>query len=157
MKFKKIVILLISVLTFGVYLAVISTPLYPGRLTVDINNTTLKTISGAVLEFEAADNTVVLPDIKPFERIILKAPSRIAEKPLKTRVFLNYNNQKAEILGEYHALNGDKYNGDVSQFAKAKIHANSITASTTSSVFSIIPYLNLKPYIRTIDMDTQSK
>ena len=157
MKFKKIVILLISVLTFGVYLAVISTPLYPGRLTIDINNTTLKTIRGAVLEFEAANSTVILPDIKPFERIIVKAPSKIAEKPLKTRVFLNYNNQRTEILGEYHALNGDKYNKDVSQFAKAKIHADYIIASTSSSFFSIIPYINLKPYIRTIDMDTYNK
>ena len=153
MKLKKIIVCALFVLVLALYFKAISTPLYPGRLTVDINNTTLMTISNAVLEFESANNTLVLPDIKPLERIIIVAPSKIAERPLNTRVFLNYNDQRTEILGEYHALNGDKYNNDTCQFAKAILHNKSISSSTSSGIFGINAYTNIKPYMRIIDMD----
>ena len=127
--------------------------MYEGRLTIDINNTTFTTISGATLEYELIDKVVKLPQIKPLERLIVIAPTGVSDKPLKTRVFINYNGESKEILGEYYTLSGNKYNTDIMQCTKIKIKHKGIVVQR-NNMFNVKSYINLKPYLRIIDMDS---
>ena len=151
-KQKKILIILMGLLISLLYLKGTSGPVYNGRLTIDINNTTLKTINEATLEYESVGKIVKLPSIKPLERLIIVAPTNISDKPLKTRVFMNCNGTKEEILGEYHILDGSRYNVDTAQFVQTTVKQNAIKVKE-NSLFSLRKYINLKPYIRRIDMD----
>lgn len=147
---KRFFIVLISLIIFCIYFKHTSMPMYAGRFTIDINNTTFKTIDGATLEYESANKVITLPKIKPMERLIIIAPTDISDKPLKTRVVLNYKTAKKEIMGEYHILNGSKFNSDISQFAKVMILKNKISVGKNNVLNG---FISLKPYIRVIDMN----
>ena len=76
-KTKKVFTVLISLIIFCIYFKHTSMPMYAGRFTIDINNTTFKTIDGATLEYESANKVITLPKIKPMERLIIIAPTEI--------------------------------------------------------------------------------
>ena len=82
-----------------VYFRLTAVPIYEGRFTVDINNTTSQYIEGAVIEYEAVGESVTLPTVKPYERLIVVMPKKIGDKPQRSRVFLKYNGIAEEILG----------------------------------------------------------
>ena len=53
-------------------------------------------------------------------------------------------------MGEYHILNGSKFNSDISQFAKVIILKNKISVKENNVLNG---FISLKPYIRVIDMN----
>ncbi len=143
-RLKLVLFIVIGVTLLLGYLALIDGPTYPGHLTLDINNTTHSTISGATLLYEVPNISLELPDIKPFERVIIIPPYDICGKPLKTRIFLNYDGKSAEIVGEFYSIYGDRFNADVRQTGWATIHKDKIDNCST----------DYKPYFRIIDMNT---
>lgn len=148
---KKILRLFLIILLFILILSyfwIIRTPLRPGQLTLDLNNATFSTISGATLEYVNADVVLQLPDIKPFERVIIIPPDDICGKAMKTPVIIKYNENCAMILGEFHSLYGDKYNTDVVQVADAKFYCDKIKVP-------FIGLFHIKPYFRIIDMNKE--
>ena len=133
-----------------VYFRLTAVPIYEGRFTVDINNTTSQYIEGAVIEYEAVGESVTLPTVKPYERLIVVMPKKIGDKPQRSRVFLKYNGITEEILGEFHILTGATQNTEVGQFAKAKIDKDGI-----NDIKLYFSDKELKPYFRIIDMDKE--
>lgn len=130
-------------------------PTYPGRLSLDVSNNTWDTISGLKLTYSNSNKIVELPDIKPQERLIILAPSDVYDKPTSSTIFLNYNNQQYTLIGEYHSVNGGKYNLDVIQCAKVIVKENKINILENQEV-SFIKQFNIKPYFRVIDLETVS-
>lgn len=126
-----------------VYLMLTGTPRYDGQLTLDINNTTFSVISGASLEYEETGTILPLPDIKPFERVIIIPPYDICGKPMQTRLFINYQGSRFTILSEYHSLYGAKYDTNLAQSGYATFYRDKIK----EGMFSF------KPYFRIIDMN----
>ena len=143
---KLIKRMLVFVLLCFVYCWIITPPTYEGKLTIDLNNTTLETLHGITLEYESANKEVEIVDIRPLERVIVIPPNDVCEKPMKTRIFIKYNDMRKEIIGEYYSIFDDLHNQDVKQYAKAKIYENRIAVPLYGSIF-------LKPYIRIIDMN----
>ena len=115
----------------------------PGQLTLDLNNATFSTISGATLEYVNAEAILELPDIKPFERVIIIPPDDICGKPMETPVIIKHNGNSEVILGEFHSLYGDKYHKDLCQMGKATFFYKKIKTSA----------FHIKPYFRIIDMN----
>ena len=159
------------------YFRMTNTPVYEGRFTVDINNTTSQYIEGAVIEYVTVGESVKLPTVKPHERLIVVMPKKIGDRPRRSRVFLKYNGITEEILGEFHILTGAKYDTDLAQYAKVKIKKDSLVSYPQDMYFNLKTYceillssylpaniirtfalpnnLNLKPYFRIIDMDKE--
>ena len=133
------------------YFRMADTPVYEGRFTVDINNTTSQYIEGAVIEYVTVGESVTLPTVKPYERLIVVMPKGIGKKPMITPILLNYKGRSREILDEFYVLNGDKYNADVGQLAKAKIVNGDIEYLYPYDLFD----MHIKPYFRIIDMDKE--
>ena len=143
-RLKIILFIVLGIVLLFNYFALIDTPLYPGHLTLSINNNTFSAISGATLLYEVPNITLELPDIKPFERVIIIPPYDICGKPLKTRIFLNHDGKSGQIVGEFYSIYGDRSNSDVRQTGWATIHKNKIDDCST----------DYKPYFRIIDMNT---
>lgn len=178
-KSKKRIVLyvILCLIIVIVYFRITDNPAYEGRFTVDINNRTSQKIEGAILEYEAVGESVTLPTVKPYERLIVIMPKKIGDKPQRSRVFLKYNGITEEILGEFHILTGAKYDIDLAQYAKVKIKKDSLVSYPQDMYFNLKTYceillssylpaniirtfalpnnLNLKPYFRIIDMDKE--
>ena len=153
MKFiKKLLIIILLLLIAVVYFNYTEMPTYKGQLSLDLNNCTNKTLTDVFIEFEGSEKKLVLPEIKPHERIIAIAPSDIFDTPRKTRVFIYYNNKRSELLGEYHARNNAKYDTDIAQYARVKFYNNSVKI-LFKGLFDIRSKINIKPYFRVIDMN----
>lgn len=135
------------------YLTNISTPLYSGRLVIDLTNNTWKNIEGATLRFGQSDTIITIPIISPQERVILIAPTNIFDKPVKTTVSIQYQGQSYYLLDEYYALTGDIYNADTQQVAKAVFNTENINVFDTIGFMNFTTFINIKPYSRVIDMN----
>lgn len=148
--------LIIILIILCVYFKCTAMPIYNGRLSIDINNTTFSEISNAMLYYETANVMVSLPDIRPLERVIVLAPVNISNKHMNTRVFVDYNGEKKEILGEYHTMTESEYNADYAQYARMKIKKKRFIVAE-KGLFDFGSYFNIKPYFRVIDMDKIDK
>ena len=135
-----------------VYFRLTAVPIYEGRFTVDINNTTSQYIEGAVIEYEAVGESVTLPTVKPYERLIVVMPKKIGDRPRRSRVFLKYNGITKEVLGEFHILTGSTQNTEVGQYTRVKISNGDIEHLYSYDLFDD---MHLKPYFRIIDMDKE--
>ena len=133
------------------YFRMADTPVYEGRFTVDINNTTSQYIEGAVIEYEAVGESVTLPTVKPYERLIVVMPKKIGDRPQGSCVLLKYAGKTRIILDEFHILTGSTENADVGQLAKAKIVNGDIEYLYPYDLFD----MHIKPYFRIIDMDKE--
>lgn len=151
---KKKIITLLGIALIFFYSWSIRTPQYKGQLTLDLNNTTFTTIHGAMIEYEAINKVIKLPDIKPLERLIVIPPYDICGKPLKTRLFISYNGDTEQIVGEYYSSYGAKYNTDISQIGRAKFYNSKIIIPTFKSWVDLRRCFNFKPYFRIINMNT---
>ena len=134
-----------------VYFRLTAVPIYEGRFTVDINNTTSQYIEGAVIEYEAVGESVTLPTVKPYERLIVVMPKKIGDRPQGSCVLLKYAGKTRIILDEFHILTGSTENADVGQLAKAKIVNGDIEYLYPYDLFD----MHIKPYFRIIDMDKE--
>ena len=148
--------LIIILIILCIYFKCTAMPIYNGRLTIDINNTTFSQISNAMLYYETANVMVMLPDIRPLERVVVLAPVNISNKHMNTRVFVDYNGDKKEILGEYHTMTESEYNGDYAQYARMKIKKKQFIVAE-KGLLDLGSYFNIKPYFRVIDMDKIDK
>lgn len=148
---KKIFIIILVILVAAVYFNYTKMPTFKGELSLDLNNCTHNTLTGVFIEYEGSDKKVILPEIKPFERIIVIPPNDIFDTPRKTRIFINYNNKKSELLGEYYSRNNAKYDTDISQYARVKFY-NSSAKVLFKGIFDIGIRINIKPYFRVIKM-----
>lgn len=151
-KMKKVVIFAMVIIIATLYFSFTSMPTYEGQLSIDISNTTFKTVKDVTIEYEESNKIVQLPDIKPLERVIIILPDDIYDNPLKTRVFINYNGEKEELLGEYHSLSGAKYNTDVIQYARVSLKNKGVKI-LDNGLIDIKRYFNFKPYFRVIDLN----
>ena len=133
------------------YFRMTDAPIYEGRFTVDINNTTSQYIEGAVIEYEAVGESVTLPTVKPYERLIVVMPKKIGDRPQGSCVLLKYAGKTRIILDEFHILTGSTENADVGQLAKAKIVNGDIEYLYPYDLFD----MHIKPYFRIIDMDKE--
>ena len=134
-----------------VYFRLTAVPIYEGRFTVDINNTTSQYIEGAVIEYEAVGESVTLPTVKPYERLIVVMPKKIGDRPQGSCVLLKYAGKTRIILDEFHILTGSTENAEVGQLAKAKIVNGDIEYLYPYDLFD----MHIKPYFRIIDMDKE--
>lgn len=135
------------------YFSWTSTPLYNGRLVLDLYNNTWEPISDATITYEKSDVVVTIPKIQPRERIIVITPSTIFDKSLKTQVFINHNGEQYTLLGEYHTLAGDRHNADVQQSARASFFKNGVKVTKIDGFLNFKGRLNIKPYFKVIDLD----
>lgn len=149
---KRIIVVALFVLLVVAYFNYTEMPTYKGQLSLDINNCTFKALTNISIEYEGSEKKVVLPEIKPFERVIVIAPNDIFDKPTKTRVFINYNGRTTELLGEYHSLNNAKYETDISQYARVRLYRNRAKV-LNKGLIDIRSYINLKPYFRVVDLN----
>ncbi len=133
------------------YFRMTDAPIYEGRFTVDINNTTSQYIEGAVIEYEAVGESVTLPTVKPYERLIVVMPKKIGDRPQGSCVLLKYAGKTRIILDEFHILTGSTENAEVGQLAKAKIVNGDIEYLYPYDLFD----MHIKPYFRIIDMDKE--
>ncbi len=135
------------------YFSWTSTPLYSGRLVVDLYNNTWEPISDATITYEKSDVVIMVPEIQPHERIIVITPTNIFDKSLKTQVFINHNGGQYTLLGEYHTLSGDRYNADVQQSVRASFWKNEVKVTKLNGFLNFKGKLNIKPYSKVIDLD----
>lgn len=152
----KVVLLLIVIVLGFMYFRHTDMPTYSGRLSFDLNNCTGQNIRDAFIEYEGAGTKVYLPEIKPFERVIVIAPKDIFDKPTRSIVYINYNGKKEVALGEYHSLTNDKYNADVAQYARIRFYKNRAKV-LNKGLLDIRSYINFKPYFRVIDMNVEKR
>lgn len=153
-SFIKIVLLLIFIVFGIIYFTHTDMPTYNGRLSLDLNNCTGQIIKDAFIEYEGSEKKIYLPEIKPYERVIVIAPNDIFDKPTRTSVYISYKGEKKVALGEYHSLNNDKYNADVAQYTRIKFYKNSVKV-LRKGLFDIRSSLNIKPYSRVIDINKE--
>ena len=152
-KSKKHIVLyvILCLIAALVYFRITDNPAYKGRFTVDINNTTSQYIEGAVIEYEAVGESVTLPTVKPYERLIVVMPKKIGDRPQGSCVLLKYAGKTRIILDEFHILTGSTENAEVGQLAKAKIVNGDIEYLYPYDLFD----MHIKPYFRIIDMDKE--
>ena len=152
---KKYAVIGIITLIIGCfcYFSWTRTPLYSGRLVVDLYNNTWESISDATITYEKSDVVITIPKIQPQERIVVIAPSNIFDKSLKTQVFINHNGERYTLLGEYHTLSGDKYNADVQQSVRASFWEKTVKVTKLDGFLNFKGMLNIKPYSKVIDLD----
>ena len=145
MKFiKSISTIVLLALVAVIYFNYTEMPIYTGQLSLDLNNCTHKTLTDIFIEFEGIDKKFALPEVRPFERIIVIAPNDVFDEPRKTRIFIYYNNKKSELLGEYHSRNNAKYDTDIAQYARVKFYNNSAKV-LYKGFFDIRSNINIKP------------
>lgn len=125
----------------------IPVPKVSGRLAIDLSNNTFNIVDGAELVFAEDNYKVSIPPINPLERVVIITPKDIYNRPLITQVYILYKGEKYLILDEYYSLSGDMYNSHVRQVAKVKV-----TNTEVKSISSNIININLRPYIRKIDI-----
>ena len=82
------------------------TPLYDGRLTIDIRNNTFKKIEGIKISYSDSPTIIEVNPIKPLERIIVLPPKE-SKNTLMTSVYINYNGKKKEIINSYRTESMD--------------------------------------------------
>ena len=153
MKFIiRILIISLAVLIAIVYFHYTEMPTYKGQLSLDLNNCTHKTLTDVFIEYEGSDKKIFLPEIKPYERVIVIAPNDIFDKPIKTRVFIHYNNRRTELLGEYYSLNNISYETEIAQYARVKFYNNSAKV-LYKGLLDIRSSINIKPYFRVVDLN----
>lgn len=153
MKFiKRLLIIALLVLVAVKYFNYTEMPTYKGQLSFDLNNCTSKTLTDIFIEYEGFEGKIALPEIKPYERIIVIAPNDIFDTPRKTRVFIHYKDKRSELLGEYYSINNAKYDTDIAQYARVKFYKNSAKV-LFKGIFDIRSSINIKPYSRVVDMN----
>lgn len=145
--FKKLGIILFIFLLIVIYLLKIQTPLYDGKLTLDFSNNTFKSIENLKISFEDSKYQIVIPKLKPLERIIVVPAADVYTIPRKAMVYISYNDINNISIGEFYAIKGDEYNSDVKQFKKIKLYNDNIKSKSNG----ILGYLmNERPFSKKI-------
>lgn len=146
---KKFIIKLIYgiVILFFVIFYFLSTfpPYYDARLTLEIDNRTWNSIEGAYISYENSDIKVEIPQINPFEKIII-LPQYNDVDTLKTKVYITYNNEKHLLIEEYRKQ---------AQYSARVIYTFKGLKCIDDSYGGIplLRELRIKPYFRVFDLD----
>lgn len=126
------------------YCAWTYTPFYDGKVSIDIRNSTWKTISGIKLRFELTDIILELPELRPQERIIVVPQPKNLNLPV-TKLFISYNDQEKVLINEYRP---NTNNGAIVTFKRGEF-----TIGENSYNLSILDNLYYKPYSRVIELE----
>ncbi len=138
--------LIIGIFLLGGYMVIkFYTPLYDGRLTIDIRNNTFKEIKGIKISYSDSPTIIEVNPIKPLERIIVLPPKE-SENTLMTSVYINYNGKKKEIINSYRTESMD---GVIVELTR-----DEIKVKYDDSYFGgVSEYISFRPYQKVYDLE----